>query len=191
MLSPANVWAAGSSNGGGGGGFREDTDFLSTLLHYQDSTASPLPAGTLHDLFFGVHLEETGIRRAYGRNRQRTLTYAITLAFRRYSPAYVNGLRSFLLARYPLSKVYYGLEEDSRGGGGAPGSGGSATASNNHSGHQEGENDEKEDEEDEVYHASSETAHVFYQNTFTLAYLVPLSLFYASVCLYMYFTVRK
>lgn len=179
VLSPANVWAHDPAR------FRSDTDFLSTLLHFQDTTASPLPVGTLHNLLFGVPFEETGIRRAYGRNRQRTITFAITLVFRRHSPSYIDGLREFLVAKYPLSKVYYEGGDEGKA---------SSTGDGNHSEHQQnssvGSGDEEEKEE-EQYHSFSETEHVFYQNTFTSAYLVPLFLFYASVCLYMYFTVRK
>ena len=159
MLSPANIWRDLNR-------FRLDNDFLSTLLKFKDTTSSPLPTGTLHNLFFGVQFDETGIRRTYGRNRQRTITYAITIALRRQSPQFIDGLRHFLLSRYPLSQQYY----DNASSG--------AHASTDGA-------------EGELYHVTNETMHVFFQNTFTFGYLIPLFLFYAFVCLYMYFSVRK
>lgn len=160
MLSPANIWRDSSR-------FRQDTDFLSTLLKFKDTTASPLPVGTLHNLFFGVHFDETGIRRSYGRNRQRTVTYAITIVLRHNVPAFIDGLREFLLSRFPPSGQYYHTERS-------------------HS-----KEEEFAGEEDVPYQASMETLHVFFHSTFTFAYLIPLFLFYASFCLYFYFSVRK
>lgn len=157
MLSPANIWQTDPAL------FQQDQDILSTLLKFQDTSSdSPLPSESLHNIFFGVHFRETGIRRTYGQNRQRTMTFAITIAYKKYIPEYIDGLKSYLLERYPLSAAYYdedieNIFESTR----------------------------------DLYHLTNETLNIYYQNSFTLSYLIPLGLSYIFVSSYMYFSVRK
>ena len=58
---------------------------------------------------FGLRQRETGITKYPVRNRQRVVTYAVTLAFQKYDPSFVLALKSHLikvtnLTSYPTSK---------------------------------------------------------------------------------------
>ena len=154
VLSPSNIWRGDYIQ------FLQDPNFLDTLLKFHQTRKSPLPSGAMHDIFFGVNFDETGIRHTYGRNRVRTITYSITIVLKRNIPSFIDGLRSFLIKRFPLSATSYPNYFSNNDPGSA--------------------NSEK-----------PETLHIFFHNTFTLNYLVPLGLFYMLVCLYMYFSVRK
>ena len=179
MLSPANIWRDVGS-------FQADKDFLSTLLKYRDKATSPLPSGAFHNLIFGVAFDETGIRRTYGRNRQRTITYAITIALRQHSPQFINGLRRFLFERYPYSVSSNHLHRSST----------FTNISNNaqheslitHDGY---DNNNDNGDDDYLHHISNETLHIFFKTTFTVKYMIPLALSYLLVCLYIYFSVSE
>lgn len=163
MLSPTNLWKGDVAQ------FLQDRDFLSTLLKFQDTT-SPLPFGALHNIFFGVNFEETGIRRSYTRSRTRVITFAITLIFRQYNPSFMEGLRKHLINRHPLSDVYY---------------------NRNNSFYKDIFPGESSTIADEMAQVLNETIHIYFQHTFTRSYLIPLVISYTIVCLFMFFSVRK
>lgn len=164
VLSPSNLWKGDVTQ------FLQDTDFLSTLLKFQDTTSSPLPAGALHNIFFGVHFEETGIRRVYSLNRTRVVTFAITLMFGQCNPLYIDGLRRHLISLYPLSDIYYNA---------------SSTF------YKDVFDSSSTPLADEIGQVLNETIHIYFQHIFIRSYLIPLFVSYAIVCFFMYFSVRK
>lgn len=161
LLSPSNIWHGDSIK------FQQDTNLLTTLLKFQDISTSPLPSGALHDILYGVTFEDTGIRRTYGKNRVRTITYSITLVLRKNVPNFIESLKEFLEKRYPISAL---INKEYK------------TNLN----HNESTDHEQIDETLE-----DRTRHIYFYNTFTYNYLIPLFMLYAIVCLSMYFSVRK
>lgn len=55
------------------------------------------------ELFFGLPWRETGLKRSCVRNRQRVLSYAVTLLLDRFDTNYIDSLREALLKQFPLS----------------------------------------------------------------------------------------
>lgn len=49
---------------------------------------------------------ETGIRPIYVRNRQRTITYAITLVYSKYNRKFISALAKNLRDRYPVDPFF-------------------------------------------------------------------------------------
>lgn len=72
-VSPANFWRSKEK-------FFNDTDITSTMLQY--------PNG-LSEIFMGMHIRDTGVKRYVQISRQRIITYAITLYLRSYEPKYM------------------------------------------------------------------------------------------------------
>ncbi|OTF70683.1 hypothetical protein BLA29_002449 [Euroglyphus maynei] len=170
-LSPANVWHGDRTK------FLQDQNFLNTLLKFQDLPASPVPSGALHDIIFGVSFEDTGIRRTYGRNRARTISYSITLILRKNSPEFIESLRAYLYKRYPLSTTMMD-NKNSRN---------EQQSSSSNRNHYESEPQIAEP----VDILENKTKHIYFHTTFTYNYLLPLILIYAIACFYMYYIVRK
>ncbi|XP_063610066.1 sterol regulatory element-binding protein cleavage-activating protein-like isoform X2 [Penaeus indicus] len=91
MLSPADLWARNQFS------FLQDPHVLLTvnslMASYEGQT-------NVADILFGVPSRETGFRR--GRNPQRVITYAVTLALKQYNEEFVSGLEKELTSRYPV-----------------------------------------------------------------------------------------
>ena len=51
---------------------------------------------------FGLRQRDTGITKYPVRNRQRVISYAVTIAFSKYNPSFVAALRTHLFKLYPL-----------------------------------------------------------------------------------------
>jgi hypothetical protein len=95
ILSPANLWQREPRT------FQMDANVISTVFNYQKYQREG--HSSLADLMFGLRQRDTGITKYPVRNRQRVITYAVTIAFVRYNPAFVQALRDHLRKAYPLS----------------------------------------------------------------------------------------
>lgn len=77
VISPANVWRKDPS------AFQMDPNIVDTVFNYQRSREGH---SSLADLMFGMRQRDTGLTPYPMRNRQRVLTYAVTLALKHYDP---------------------------------------------------------------------------------------------------------
>ena len=57
---------------------------------------------SLADLTFGLRQRDTGLTKYPVRNRQRVVTYAVTVAFKKFDPQFIQSLKSHLYKLYPL-----------------------------------------------------------------------------------------
>ena len=89
LLSPANLWQRDPRS------FQFDANVVSTVFNYQRNQREG--HSSLADLMFGLRQRETGITKYPVRNRQRVVTYAVTLAFQKYDPSFVLALKSHLI----------------------------------------------------------------------------------------------
>ena len=67
---------------------------LFTVFNYQRNQREG--HSSLADLMFGLRQRDTGITKYPVRNRQRVITYAVTLAFQKYNPSFVLALKNHL-----------------------------------------------------------------------------------------------
>ncbi|XP_053374079.1 sterol regulatory element-binding protein cleavage-activating protein-like [Mercenaria mercenaria] len=93
VLSPANLWQKNLNR------FLEDKEILRTI-YKRYNQALEAPPG-IRDVLFGLPWKQTGISRYFIRNRQRTISFAITLALKSYDESFVSNLRKRLEAVYP------------------------------------------------------------------------------------------
>jgi len=94
ILSPANIWKNDVNK------FLQDATIIKTIFNTKDF--SYLDSGNLREILFGVPWTETGIKPFYVRNRQRTITFAITVFFSRYNANLIKSLTEQLRERYPV-----------------------------------------------------------------------------------------
>ncbi|KAL3831431.1 hypothetical protein ACJMK2_023182 [Sinanodonta woodiana] len=92
-LSPANLWHGNKQK------FLQDKEILKTV-HKRYSQALEVPP-TVKDFLFGVPWKETGISRYFIRNKQRTITFAITYVLKAYDQSFFNALKKKLENLYP------------------------------------------------------------------------------------------
>ena len=59
---------------------------------------------------FGLRQRDTGLTKYPVRNRQRIITYAVTIALQKYDPKFLEGLKSHLHKLYPLFREINGTE---------------------------------------------------------------------------------
>uniref|UniRef100_T1K2T8 Sterol regulatory element-binding protein cleavage-activating protein n=1 Tax=Tetranychus urticae TaxID=32264 RepID=T1K2T8_TETUR len=88
LFSPANIWKNDIDK------FLQDATIIKTIFNTKDF--SYLDSGNLREILFGVPWMETGIRPFYVRTRQRTLTFAITIAFSGYNKIFFESLHKQL-----------------------------------------------------------------------------------------------
>lgn len=93
VLSPANMWKRDLNK------LLEDKDILKTI-YKRYSQALGVPPG-VRDILFGLPWKQTGISRYIIRNRQRTISFAITIVLKAYDESFVRSLRSQLEEIYP------------------------------------------------------------------------------------------
>ena len=65
---------------------------------------------SLADLMFGLRQRDTGLTKYPVRNRQRVITYAVTIALQKYDPKFLEGLKTHLHKLYPLFREINGTE---------------------------------------------------------------------------------
>ncbi|XP_052801573.1 sterol regulatory element-binding protein cleavage-activating protein-like [Mya arenaria] len=93
VLSPANLWQRNLKR------FLSDKEVLQTV-YKRYNQAYEAPPG-FRDLLFGVPWPSTGVSRYFIRNRQRTITYALTIVYKTFNESYVNELSRYLESQYP------------------------------------------------------------------------------------------
>jgi hypothetical protein len=72
---------------------------------------------SLTDLVFGLRRRATGLTKYPVRNRQRVITFAVTIAMKRHDPRFVAALRAHLEAVYPLHHEVNGSRPMQKPGG--------------------------------------------------------------------------
>lgn len=92
VLSPANLWQSNLQR------FRDD-EVLRTIFkrHGQALETPPYPK----DILFGLPWTNTGISRYFIRNKQRTISYAVTLVLKKYDHKFLDALKKKLIDWYP------------------------------------------------------------------------------------------
>ena len=93
ILSPANIWRKASSV------FQEDANIVDTIFNFQRSREGH---SSLADLMFGLRQRDTGLTKYPVNNRQRTITYGITVVLRQHKPQFISSLKNHLHSQYPL-----------------------------------------------------------------------------------------
>lgn len=79
ILSPANLWGRDLAS------FQMDPNPVSTVFGY----AAAREGSSLMDVVFGMRQRDSGITNYPIRNRQRTISYAVTVVLKRHRPKYV------------------------------------------------------------------------------------------------------
>lgn len=92
ILSPANLWQRDPRF------FQFDENPISTVFNYQKGHSEG--HSSLADLVFGLRQRDTGITKYPVRNRQRVITYAVTIAFAKYNPDFIEAFKAHLLNIY-------------------------------------------------------------------------------------------
>ena len=93
ILSPSNIWRKASSV------FQDDASIVDTVFNFQRSREGH---SSLADLMFGLRQRDTGLTKYPVNNRQRTITYAITVVLRQNKPQFISSLKNHLHSLYPL-----------------------------------------------------------------------------------------
>ena len=66
-------------------------------------------------MLFGLRQRDTGLTKYPVRNRQRVITYAITVALQKYDPDFIQSLKSHLFKLYPLFRELNGTTDPAGG----------------------------------------------------------------------------
>ena len=77
ILSPANLWKRDPMT------FQRDPNIISTVFNFQRSREG---RSSVADLMFGMRQRDTGLTKYPVRNRQRVISYAVTIALKRNTP---------------------------------------------------------------------------------------------------------
>jgi len=93
ILSPANIWRKDPVQ------FQEDGDPVNTIFKFQSSREGH---SSLADIMFGLRQRDTGLTKYPVRNRQRIITYSVTVVLRQHKPQFIKTLRRHLSQLYPL-----------------------------------------------------------------------------------------
>ena len=93
ILSPANIWRKDS------GLFQSDGNIVDTVFQLQRSREGH---SSLADIMFGLRQRDTGMTKYPVNNRQRTITYSVTVVLRQNKPQFISSLRKHLYNLYPL-----------------------------------------------------------------------------------------
>lgn len=93
-VSPANIWQLNENS------FRDDPQFLDTIFSYRNPVVDV--RSSMADLFFGISLRDSGIKKYPVKTRSRVITYALTLILNSYSEPLLRDLNSRLHSLYPL-----------------------------------------------------------------------------------------
>ena len=93
ILSPANIWRKDSSL------FQSDGNIVDTVFQLQRSREGH---SSLADIMLGLRQRDTGMTKYPVNNRQRTITYSVTVVLRQNKPQFINSLKKHLYHLYPL-----------------------------------------------------------------------------------------
>ncbi|XP_070565484.1 LOW QUALITY PROTEIN: sterol regulatory element-binding protein cleavage-activating protein-like [Ptychodera flava] len=97
MLSPALIWENQQEK------FSSDGDLIQSIYKHQGTTIDYSP--NLKDLLFGIPWKYSGISRFYMRNRQRVISYSVTVVLQSYNASFIDGVKTHLQHIYPDSLV--------------------------------------------------------------------------------------
>jgi len=93
ILSPANIWRKDPTT------YQEDGNIVDTVFNFQRSREAH---SSLADIMFGLRQRDTGLTKYPVNNRQRTITYSITVLLRQNKPHFISALKKHLKTLYPL-----------------------------------------------------------------------------------------
>ncbi|XP_070211949.1 sterol regulatory element-binding protein cleavage-activating protein-like isoform X2 [Littorina saxatilis] len=97
VVSPANLWFRDSKR------FNKDGEIVTTIFSQYGQSALTPP--TIKDLLFGVAWKDVGITRYFIRNRQRVITFAVTVVLKKYDEKFLDALKEKLEAVFPDTKL--------------------------------------------------------------------------------------
>ncbi|XP_025093802.1 sterol regulatory element-binding protein cleavage-activating protein-like isoform X2 [Pomacea canaliculata] len=97
MVSPANLWHSDHRR------FSKDPEIIKTVYQKYGQTIETPP--TIKDLLFGLPWKDTGISRYFIRNRQRVISYAITIILKKYDKGFISALRERLERAFPETSL--------------------------------------------------------------------------------------
>ncbi|KAH9496900.1 hypothetical protein Btru_010103 [Bulinus truncatus] len=93
LVSPANFWNQDINK------YNKDEDIVNTMYRKYGQVVESPP--TAKELLFGLPWTRTGITRYYVRNRQRIISYAVTVILRKYDARFISALTKMLENRHP------------------------------------------------------------------------------------------
>jgi len=93
ILSPANIWGKDPTT------YQEDGNIVDTVFNFQRSREGH---SSLADIMFGLRQRDTGLTKYPVNNRQRTITYSVTVLLRQNKPHFISALKNHLKTLYPL-----------------------------------------------------------------------------------------
>lgn len=92
-VSPANFWGRDKDR------FMSDGDILTTIFKKHDQTLDTSPY--LRDILLGIPYRSTGVSRYFIRNRQRTISFAVTVVMKQHNQRFVDALKAKLMMAFP------------------------------------------------------------------------------------------
>ncbi|XP_077514894.1 SREBP cleavage activating protein isoform X3 [Amblyomma americanum] len=92
ILSPTYVWKQDYNS------FQHDSQLLMSIFNQKDETSNSY---YLREILFGVPWKETGIKKFCVRNRQRVITFAVTIVLKKWEPSVVHSLEDKLHHSFP------------------------------------------------------------------------------------------
>ncbi|KAK3733745.1 hypothetical protein RRG08_026859 [Elysia crispata] len=93
IVSPANFWGQDVKR------FNKDPDITLTVYKKHGPVVESPP--TTKDLFFGVPWSESGVSRYYIRNRQRVISFAVTIIMKNYDARFTEALLKWMEDHHP------------------------------------------------------------------------------------------
>ncbi|KAL5006353.1 hypothetical protein ScPMuIL_015159 [Solemya velum] len=93
LLSPSNLWHNDITR------FKEDPEILKTVFKKYSQTMEAPP--TIKDILFGLPWKNTGVTRYFIRNRQRTISFALTVILKSYNQNFIDAMKTRLELLYP------------------------------------------------------------------------------------------
>lgn len=92
VLSPTYIWKQDYDS------FLHDSKILMSIFNQKDDTSESY---YLREILFGVPWKVTGIKKFCVRNRQRVITFAVTMVLKEWDPNIIYSLEDRLLQAYP------------------------------------------------------------------------------------------
>ncbi|GLH11360.1 F-box/WD repeat-containing protein 7 [Gryllus bimaculatus] len=141
---------------------------LEVIQNYQhENSYQNLQKGkiSLAEMLFGMNMKDTGIKRYPLRTRQRVLQFAVTIVFKEYDIQFLAGLQQKLTKSFPLHQPVNMMSHLSI--------------------------DSNETTTPPIPSGVQEVLHIYYPGEFNISELVPLTVTYFMLFIYVYFSVCK
>lgn len=187
VLSPINFWQQNLQI------FNKDVNLLNTIFHYQVCIFNlnfkviyiiihynilfyfqnlQKTKVSIAEMLLGMKVRDTGFKRYPIRVRPRIIQYAVTLVLRENDRAFLSSLKQQLIDKYSLHQKQHTT----------PSSAAPVT-------HQQNTNSYNSHS---LYDGpASSTMYIFYPGEFNLMELIPISIAFVSLFIYVYFSFRK